>query len=331
MCVADLVVEPLGHLLAGRHVGAAGIGRDREAGRHRHAERGHLREPDALAAEQLAAAGSLLVEVVDVAHRRDPRTRRRAAESDEAARGLRDPTMGGHARMAHMRGHIVAMGGGGFLGGRSSVSPSTISCSSSPAWRGRTSSSCRRRRATADRAVEAFESAWSPRTARRDVAYTFGVPERPAEQRRSRRRRRRRRRQHREHARGLARSTASTGPCATRWESGAVLGGVSAGANCWFEACVTDSFSVELDGLADGLGLPRRQLLPPLRRRGAPPAGLRAPRRATASRPGSRATTARPRCIAAPSSSRSSPTVPAPLGYRASTSGFEPLETRLLR
>jgi peptidase E len=38
------------------------------------------------------------------------------------------------------------------------------------------------------------------------------------------------------------------------WERGAVLGGVSAGANCWFEACVTDSFSRELDGLRDGLG-----------------------------------------------------------------------------
>ena len=38
------------------------------------------------------------------------------------------------------------------------------------------------------------------------------------------------------------------------WERGAALGGVSAGANCWFEACVTDSFSAELDGLDDGLG-----------------------------------------------------------------------------
>ena len=38
------------------------------------------------------------------------------------------------------------------------------------------------------------------------------------------------------------------------WERGAVLGGVSAGANCWFEACVTDSFSTSLDGLLDGLG-----------------------------------------------------------------------------
>ena len=38
------------------------------------------------------------------------------------------------------------------------------------------------------------------------------------------------------------------------WERGAVLGGVSAGANCWFESCVTDSFSAVLDPLHDGLG-----------------------------------------------------------------------------
>ena len=39
------------------------------------------------------------------------------------------------------------------------------------------------------------------------------------------------------------------------WERGAVLGGASAGANCWFECCVTDSFGPELDPLYDGLGL----------------------------------------------------------------------------
>ena len=38
------------------------------------------------------------------------------------------------------------------------------------------------------------------------------------------------------------------------WENGAVLAGASAGAICWFEACVTDSFRTELDGLHDGLG-----------------------------------------------------------------------------
>ena len=38
------------------------------------------------------------------------------------------------------------------------------------------------------------------------------------------------------------------------WKSGAVLAGVSAGMNCWFEACITDSFG-ELAPLRDGLGL----------------------------------------------------------------------------
>ncbi len=33
------------------------------------------------------------------------------------------------------------------------------------------------------------------------------------------------------------------------WERGIVLGGVSAGAICWFEAGVTDSFRAELDGI----------------------------------------------------------------------------------
>jgi peptidase E len=39
------------------------------------------------------------------------------------------------------------------------------------------------------------------------------------------------------------------------WEAGAVIGGHSAGANCWFEACVTDSFGPVLQPLNDGLGL----------------------------------------------------------------------------
>ena len=37
------------------------------------------------------------------------------------------------------------------------------------------------------------------------------------------------------------------------WEAGIVLTGVSAGAICWFEACVTDSFG-GTDALHDGLG-----------------------------------------------------------------------------
>ena len=63
--VLDLRVEPF-DLAAGGHEGAAGVGRDREAGRHRDAELRHLCEPDALAAEKVAAAVRGLVEVVDV-------------------------------------------------------------------------------------------------------------------------------------------------------------------------------------------------------------------------------------------------------------------------
>jgi peptidase E len=39
------------------------------------------------------------------------------------------------------------------------------------------------------------------------------------------------------------------------WESGIVLAGWSAGANCWFEASITDSFGLGLDPLKDGLKL----------------------------------------------------------------------------
>jgi dipeptidase E len=38
------------------------------------------------------------------------------------------------------------------------------------------------------------------------------------------------------------------------WESGTVLCGGSAGAICWFEASVTDSFGPQLEGMRDGLG-----------------------------------------------------------------------------
>jgi peptidase E len=38
------------------------------------------------------------------------------------------------------------------------------------------------------------------------------------------------------------------------WEHGTVLCGGSAGAICWFEASVTDSFGPQLAGMRDGLG-----------------------------------------------------------------------------
>jgi peptidase E len=39
------------------------------------------------------------------------------------------------------------------------------------------------------------------------------------------------------------------------WERGVVLAGWSAGAICWFEAGLTDSFGPQLEGMRDGLGL----------------------------------------------------------------------------
>ena len=38
------------------------------------------------------------------------------------------------------------------------------------------------------------------------------------------------------------------------WEGGTVLTGGSAGMICWYEACVTDSYGPQLEGLRDGLG-----------------------------------------------------------------------------
>jgi dipeptidase E len=38
------------------------------------------------------------------------------------------------------------------------------------------------------------------------------------------------------------------------WEEGVLLTGWSAGAICWFEAAVTDSFGPQLEGMRDGLG-----------------------------------------------------------------------------
>jgi dipeptidase E len=104
-----------------------------------------------------------------------------------------------------------------------------------------------------DWAEEWFEAAYGALDCTRDVVETFGVPDRPAER--------------------VAAADAvlvSGGNTANMlavwrvqgvdralreaWERGAAVGGASAGANCWFEACVTDSFSEALDGLEDGLG-----------------------------------------------------------------------------
>jgi peptidase E len=105
-----------------------------------------------------------------------------------------------------------------------------------------------------DAVVAAFFEAFAARECEPSCLRLFGVPERPVE-----------------HLAGQDVVYVSGGNTANAlaiwrlhgvdralreaWERGAVLGGVSAGANCWFEACVTDSFAPELDGLRDGLGI----------------------------------------------------------------------------
>jgi len=39
------------------------------------------------------------------------------------------------------------------------------------------------------------------------------------------------------------------------WQAGIVLAGISAGAICWFEGCLTDSFGSQMEPLKDGLAL----------------------------------------------------------------------------
>jgi peptidase E len=227
-----------------------------------------------------------------------------------------------------MRGHIVAMGGGGFLGGDLSSPLDVLLLELAdmpkphvvflPTAVG-----------DAVPAVEAFEAAWPNRQCSTDVAFTFGIPDRPAERVAA--------------ADVVVVAGGNTAnmlalwrlhgidtALRSLWEEGAVLGGVSAGANCWFEACVTDSFSIELDGLDDGLGLlggsycphfdgeeRRRPVYARLLAEGFSPGiacddGAAAVYRDTellevvADRPGA-------------------------LGYRATAAGFEPIETRLLQ
>ncbi len=228
-----------------------------------------------------------------------------------------------------MPGHVVAMGGGGFLGG-DAASPlddlllelggvSDPRVVFLPTATG-----------DAEDAIEAFHSAWGRRPCRVEVATTFGVPERPAAER----------------VAAADVVVVAGGNTANMlavwrvhgvdralrdaWERGAAVGGVSAGANCWFEACVTDSFSVELAGLADGLGFiggsfcphfdgeeRRRPVYTRLVAEGFP-AGIACDDGAAAVYRGSE--------LLEVVADR-----PGARGYRVSVDGIAPIETRLLR
>lgn len=219
------------------------------------------------------------------------------------------------------------MGGGGFLTGDTRSPLDDLLLSLSPRPRPRVAFLATAV-GDADRAIVAFHEAFGHRNCDPEVVRLFGIPDRPAERV------------------GAADVIVVAGgntanllalwrlhgiDIALRdaWDRGAALGGVSAGANCWFEACVTDSFSLELDGLDDGLGFlagsycphfdgeaRRRPVYTQLVSEGFP-AGIACDDGAAAVYHGSE--------LVEIVSER-----PGARGYRVSTAGVEPIETRHL-
>ena len=227
-----------------------------------------------------------------------------------------------------MGGHVVAMGGGGFLGG-DPLSPLDDLLLELADVRRPHVVFLPTATGDSERAIEAFAAAWSRRGCTLDVATTFGVPDRPDERVAA--------------ADVVVVAGGNTANMLAVWRlhgvdralldawgRGAALGGVSAGANCWFEACVTDSFSAALDGLSDGLGLlagsycphfdgeeRRRPVYTRLVAEGFP-AGIACDDGAAAVYRGTE--------LLEVVADR-----PGALGHRVSAAGVEPIETRLLR
>lgn len=151
-----------------------------------------------------------------------------------------------------MSGHIVAMGGGGFYADpRSPLDDFVLSLSAS-----------RRPRiclvptpsGDSDRGIAAFFEAFSGRDCEPSCLRLFGVPDDPVRQLSS---------QdviyvcggNTANALAIWRVHGVDVALRQAWDQGAVLAGPSAGANCWFECSITDSFGPGLDPLHDGLGL----------------------------------------------------------------------------
>jgi len=151
-----------------------------------------------------------------------------------------------------MPGQILAMGGGGFMLEPSSPLDDYLLSLASTA-RPRVCFVPTPAR-DADRAIAAFFEAFSRRECEPSCLRLFGTPERPAARLAD---------QEVVYVSGgntanalvLWRLHGVDRALRDAWEGGAVLGGVSAGANCWFECSVTDSFGVELGPLRDGLGI----------------------------------------------------------------------------
>jgi dipeptidase E len=149
-------------------------------------------------------------------------------------------------------GQILAIGGGGFMMERDSPLDEFL-LSLSPAARPRV---CFVPTPAGDRSevIAAFFETFARRECEPSCLRLFGTPEQPTEQL-----------AHQDviyvsggntaNALALWRLHGVDRALREAWERGAVVGGVSAGANCWFESSVTDSFGPQLDSLHDGLAI----------------------------------------------------------------------------
>src|SRR5262245_27758437 len=147
---------------------------------------------------------------------------------------------------SRMPGQILAMGGGGFLlEGDSPLDDFLLSLSPTPRPR-----VCYlpTPAGDSDRGIATFFEVFSRKDCRPTCVRLFGAPELPTE---------RLAEQdviyvsggNTANALALWRVHGIDVALREAWERGAVMGGSSAGANCWFECCVTDSFGTQLSRL----------------------------------------------------------------------------------